>query len=42
MMLEMSVPVKNHVLPAPTPPDLQRLETLFKKNRIEILDPLPE
>jgi hypothetical protein len=42
MMLEMSVPVKNHILPAPTPPDLQKLETLCQKNGIEILGPLPE
>jgi quercetin dioxygenase-like cupin family protein len=42
MMLEMSVPVKNHVLPPPTAPDLQRLQALCKKNGIEILGPLPE
>jgi quercetin dioxygenase-like cupin family protein len=42
MMLEMSVPVRDHVLPAPTPPDLQRLEILCKSNKIDILGPLPE
>jgi quercetin dioxygenase-like cupin family protein len=42
MMLEMAVPVKDHVIPASTPPDLQRLEALCKKHGIDILGPLPE
>ena len=42
MMLDMAVPVRDGVLPASTPPDLQRLETLCKKNGIEVLGPLPE
>ena len=42
MMLEMGVPVIDHVLPAPTPPDLQKLNALCEKNEIEILGPLPE
>jgi mannose-6-phosphate isomerase-like protein (cupin superfamily) len=42
MMLEMSVPFKADDLPPSTPPDLQRLQALCKKNKIDILGPLPE
>jgi quercetin dioxygenase-like cupin family protein len=42
MMLEMAVPAKEHVLSELEPPDFQRLKTLCKKNKIEILGPLPE
>ena len=42
MMLEMAVPVRRGAVPEPTPPDLQRLETLCEKNNIDILGPLPE
>ena len=42
MMLEMAVPATERVLRNPTAPDLQRLETLCKKNKIDILGPLPE
>jgi quercetin dioxygenase-like cupin family protein len=42
MMLEMAVPVTGRVLPEPTPRDFQRLEKLCKKNKIDILGPLPQ
>jgi hypothetical protein len=42
MMLEMALPATERVLLEPTPPDLQRLAALCKKNKIDILGPLPE
>lgn len=42
MMLEMSVPVKDHVMPPPTPPDFTKLAAVCKKNDIDIVGPLPE
>jgi quercetin dioxygenase-like cupin family protein len=42
MMLEMAVPATERVLRNPTTPDLQRLEAVCKKNKIDILGPLPE
>jgi quercetin dioxygenase-like cupin family protein len=41
MMLEMAVPATERVLRNPTTPDLQRLEIVCKKNKIDILGPLP-
>jgi quercetin dioxygenase-like cupin family protein len=42
MMLEMATPVPDrHHLPAPTPPDLARLNALCEQNKITILGPLP-
>lgn len=42
MMLEMAVPIREHVLPEPTPPVLQKLTALCEKNKIDILGPIPE
>jgi quercetin dioxygenase-like cupin family protein len=41
MMLEMAIPIRRGVLPAPTPPDFLKLDALCKKNEIEILGSLP-
>jgi quercetin dioxygenase-like cupin family protein len=42
MMLDMATPVRGHVLPQPTPPDLPKLKALCEKHKIDILGPLPE
>jgi quercetin dioxygenase-like cupin family protein len=42
MMLEMGVPIHDrHKLPKATPPDLKKLQTLCKRNKIDVLGPLP-
>jgi quercetin dioxygenase-like cupin family protein len=42
MMTEMAVPAQERVLPAPAPPDLEKLKSLCAKYQIDILGPLPE
>jgi quercetin dioxygenase-like cupin family protein len=41
MMTEMGVPTTERTLPAPTPPDIERLTELCEKYKIDILGPLP-
>jgi quercetin dioxygenase-like cupin family protein len=42
MMLEMAIPIPDrHRLPAATPLDLKRLNTLCEQNNISVLGPLP-
>lgn len=42
MMQEMGIPATERVLPAPTQPDLEKLNRLCAKHQIDILGPLPE
>jgi hypothetical protein len=42
MMLEMGTLIRRGVVPAPTPPDLSKLDALCKQNGIDILGSLPE